>query len=52
MTGSAERDKAQQEFALHDQIEKRQAADVERERHDIKQFVVVPGLQTNPAIAQ
>jgi tetratricopeptide (TPR) repeat protein len=45
-----ERDKAQQEFALHDQIEKRQAADVERERHEIKQFVVVPGLQTNPAI--
>jgi Flp pilus assembly protein TadD len=45
-----ERDKAQQEFALHDQIEKRQAADVERERHDIKQFVVVPGEQTNPAI--
>jgi Flp pilus assembly protein TadD len=44
------RDKAQQEFALHDQIEKRQAADVERERHDIKQFVVVPGQQTNPAI--
>jgi Flp pilus assembly protein TadD len=44
------RDKAQQEFALHDQIEKRQAADVERERHEIKQFVVVPGLKTNPAI--
>jgi tetratricopeptide (TPR) repeat protein len=44
------RDKAQQEFALHDQVEKRQAAAVERERHDIKQFVVVPGQQTNPAI--
>jgi Flp pilus assembly protein TadD len=44
------RDKAKQEFAQHDQIEKLQAADVERERQDIKQFVVVPGQPPNPAI--
>jgi Flp pilus assembly protein TadD len=41
-----ERDKAQQEFQLHDEIEKRQAADVERERREVKQFVVV---QAQPA---
>jgi tetratricopeptide (TPR) repeat protein len=44
------RDKAKQEFALHDQIEKLQAADVERKRQDIKQFVVVPGQPPNPEI--
>jgi Flp pilus assembly protein TadD len=38
-----ERDKAQQEFQLHDQIEKRQADAVERERRELKQFVVVQG---------
>jgi tetratricopeptide (TPR) repeat protein len=37
------REKAQQEFQLHDEIEKRQAAAVERERREIKQFVVVQG---------
>ena len=41
-----ERDKAQQEFQLHDQIEKRQADAVERERRELKQFVVV---QAQPA---
>jgi tetratricopeptide (TPR) repeat protein len=41
-----QRDKAQQEFQLHDEIEKRQAAAVERERQEIKQFVVV---QAQPA---
>jgi Flp pilus assembly protein TadD len=38
-----ERDKAAQEFQLHDQIEKRQADAVERERRELKQFVVVQG---------
>jgi tetratricopeptide (TPR) repeat protein len=38
-----QREKAQQEFQLHDEIEKRQAAAVERERREIKQFVVVQG---------
>jgi tetratricopeptide (TPR) repeat protein len=41
-----EHDKAQQEFHLHDQIEKQQADAVERERREIKQFVVV---QSQPA---
>lgn len=38
-----QREKAQQEFQLHDEIEKQQAAAVERERREIKQFVVVQG---------
>jgi tetratricopeptide (TPR) repeat protein len=39
-TGAA--GKAQQEFQLHDEIEKQQAAAVERRRREIKQFQVVP----------
>lgn len=40
--------KAQQEFALHDALEKKQAAEVERQRKEIKQFVVsVPGEPGN-----
>jgi tetratricopeptide (TPR) repeat protein len=35
-----EREKAAREFQLHDEIEKRQAAAIERERRDVKQFVV------------
>ncbi|HEY3988093.1 MAG TPA: tetratricopeptide repeat protein [Acidobacteriaceae bacterium] len=42
-----ERDKAQREFQLHDEIEKRQAAAVERERRDVKQFVIVQGQAAN-----
>jgi Flp pilus assembly protein TadD len=38
-----EREKAQQEFQLHDEIQKRQAAAVEQERRDVKQFVIVQG---------
>jgi Flp pilus assembly protein TadD len=38
-----ERDKAAQEYQLHDEIEKRQAAAIEQERRDVKQFVVVQG---------
>jgi tetratricopeptide (TPR) repeat protein len=37
---TGDRTKAQQEFALHDAIEKEQAAAVERQRKEIKQFVV------------
>jgi tetratricopeptide (TPR) repeat protein len=40
------REKAAQEYQLHDEIEKRQAAAIERQRRDVKQFVVV---QTQPA---
>jgi tetratricopeptide (TPR) repeat protein len=39
-----ERAKAERELALHDKIEKEQAAEVERQRKEIKQFIVsVPG---------
>jgi tetratricopeptide (TPR) repeat protein len=38
-----DQEKARQEFQLHDEIEKRQAAAVEHERQEIKQFVVVQG---------
>jgi tetratricopeptide (TPR) repeat protein len=41
-----QREKAAQEFQLHDEIEKRQAAAIEQERRDVKQFVVV---QRQPA---
>jgi tetratricopeptide (TPR) repeat protein len=34
-------EKARQEFQLHDQIEKQQAATVERQRREVKQFLVV-----------
>jgi tetratricopeptide (TPR) repeat protein len=43
-----EREKAAQEFQLHDEIGKRQAAAIERERRDVKQFVVVRGQPTSP----
>jgi tetratricopeptide (TPR) repeat protein len=36
-----EREKAQQQFQLHDQIEKQQAAAVEKQRREVKQFLVV-----------
>jgi Flp pilus assembly protein TadD len=41
-----EREKAAREFQLHDEIEKRQAAAVEQERRDVKQFVVVQAAPT------
>jgi tetratricopeptide (TPR) repeat protein len=34
-------EKARQEFQLHDEIEKQQAATVERQRREVKQFLVV-----------
>lgn len=40
-----ERDKAKQEFALHDAIKKRQAAAVEQQRRAVKQFLVIPEAQ-------
>jgi lipopolysaccharide biosynthesis regulator YciM len=36
-----DRAKAKQEFRLHDEIEKKQAATVERQRREVKQFLVV-----------
>lgn len=41
-----EPEKARQEFQLHDEIEKTQAAEVERQRREVKQFLVV--LQKQP----
>jgi tetratricopeptide (TPR) repeat protein len=41
--------KAKQEFQLHEEIKKQQAAAVERQRREVKQFlVVVPGQSTSP----
>lgn len=42
-----EKGKAQQEFALHDAIEKEQAAAVEKQRHEIKQFEVASRPEKN-----
>jgi tetratricopeptide (TPR) repeat protein len=45
-------EKAAQEFKLHDEIEKQQAAAVERQRREVKQFLVVlegqPGYPPPP----
>ena len=44
-----EPDKARKEFELHDEIKKQQAAVVEQERREVKQFlVVVPGQPAYP----
>ncbi len=46
---TGEQEKAKKEFQLHDEIKKQQAAAVEQERRDVKQFlVVVPGHPTYP----
>lgn len=45
---TGQRDKARQAFAQHDQIEKEQAAEVEKQRREIKQFVV-SSAESNPA---
>ena len=42
--------KLRQEFQLHDEIEKQQAAEVERQRRQVKQFLVVE--PEKPADAQ
>jgi tetratricopeptide (TPR) repeat protein len=42
-------EKAAREFALHDELEKRQADEAERQRREIKQFVIVtPGEKKDP----
>ena len=38
---AGEKDKAAQQFQLHDEIEKQQAAAVEKQRREVKQFLVV-----------
>jgi tetratricopeptide (TPR) repeat protein len=47
-----EQAKAQQEFQLHDEIEKQQAAVIERQRREVKQFLVVPDDKTASPLAQ
>jgi len=42
--------KAQEEFEVYDQISKRKAADAERERHEIRQFVYT--LRDRPSALQ
>jgi Flp pilus assembly protein TadD len=44
--------RARQEFELHDQIEKAQANEVERQRKEIQQFLIVPSGQAIPASKQ
>ena len=41
--------KAKEEFLLHDEMEKQRAADIERQRRNIKQFLMV--LQVKPGSA-
>ncbi len=38
-----ERDKAKREFQLHEELDKQQAAEVERQRREVKQFLVKGG---------
>jgi tetratricopeptide (TPR) repeat protein len=42
-----EKDKAAQEFKAHDEIERQQAAAVDRQRRDVKQFLVVVDKKTS-----
>ena len=43
-----EKEKARLEFQQHDQIEKQNAAEIERQRKEVKQFVIA--LPANPAL--
>jgi Tfp pilus assembly protein PilF len=43
-----EREKAQAQFQMHDAIEKQQAAAVEQQRREVKQFLVVLQGQSTP----
>jgi tetratricopeptide (TPR) repeat protein len=46
---TGQQEKAKREFELHDVLKKQQAKDVERQREEVKQFlVVVPGQETSP----
>ncbi len=46
---AGKKDKAAREFALHDDLEKQQAAEVERQRKEVKQFLVVAEKKPAPA---
>jgi len=49
---TGETTKAKEEFALHDEIEKRQAAAIEKQRREVKQFRVLPQEPPTPPPAQ
>ena len=46
-----ERAKAKQEFQLHEEIDKQQKADVERQRREVKQFLVVVPDRPSDSVA-
>ena len=46
MSGVGEKEKAKLEFQMHDEIEKQTAAEIQRQRKDVKQFVIA--LPANP----
>lgn len=46
-----ERGKSKQEFQLHDELDKQQAAEIERQRKEIKQFLVILKAQQTSAVA-
>jgi tetratricopeptide (TPR) repeat protein len=45
-----DKEKAKAEFQLHDEIEKQQAALVEKQRREVKQFLVVNGKTTDSSL--
>lgn len=49
---TGDREKAKREFELHEELEKQQAAEVERQRREVKQFLIVLNGQTAPASSQ
>ncbi|WP_263351802.1 tetratricopeptide repeat protein [Acidicapsa acidisoli] len=49
---TGEKTKAKEEFVLHDEIEKRQAAAIEEQRREVKQFQVLPQGPSVPPAAR
>jgi len=46
---TGQHEKAKEQFELHDEIKQQQAAEIDRQRRDIKQFqVVLPGQPMQP----
>lgn len=45
---AGDRDKAKREFQIHEELDKQQAAEVERERREVKQFLVKGGTTEAP----
>ncbi len=49
---TGEQGKAQQEFQAYQQIEKQEAAEIERQRREVRQFLIVLKDQPSPGSAQ